>query len=461
MSIAQSCMKQATGQSNDNGIDDYKTPKSKKKTNNVETPQEQTHPHDEQETTNSTITTRAREVIIREDRRNYRKHSEQNLKLIGRSLDNYGAGRSIVADNSGAVIGGNGTLREANKRGIKQRIIHTNGDELVVVVRDDIAPDDPRRQELAVMDNSTTDSSEFDFDLLQADFSIPELENFGVIVPDIDLGDDEEFNEGETAPDAVPETPEEPKSKRGCVYQLGKHRLMCGDSTSADDVARLMSSDPDGADMWLSDPPYNVAYEGKTKDALTIQNDSMGDSQFREFLRSAFDAVFTHIKAGASFYIFHADSEGYNFRGAIHDCGQKVRQCLVWKKQTLVMGRQDYQWIHEPILYGWKDGAAHKWNSDRCQTTVLEFNRPLRNDVHPTMKPIDILVYLIGNSSDSGDIVIDTFGGSGSTLIACEQCGRTCRTMELDERYVDVIRKRYAEFTHGEGCDWEKLTPEC
>lgn len=194
MSIAQSCMKQATGQSNDNGIDDYKIPKSKKKSTQVQEEQkqhfsQQSQPQDDSSSSTATNTTRAREVIIREDRRNYRKHSEQNLKLIGRSLDNYGAGRSIVADNSGAVIGGNGTLREANKRGIKQRIIHTNGDELVVVVRDDIAPDDPRRQELAVMDNSTTDSSEFDFDLLQSDFSIPELENFGVIVPDIDLGD--------------------------------------------------------------------------------------------------------------------------------------------------------------------------------------------------------------------------------------------------------------------------------
>ena len=233
---------------------------------------------------------------------------------------------------------------------------------------------------------------------------------------------------------------------------------MCGDSTSEEDVSKLMENEL--ADLWLSDPPYNVAYEGKTKDALTIQNDSMGDGQFREFLHSAFEAVFSHIKPGAAFYIFHADSEGYNFRGAIRDCGESVRQCLIWAKNSLVMGRQDYQWKHEPILYGWKNGAAHKWNSDRSQTTVLEFNRPIRNDVHPTMKPIDILVYLIGNSSNSGDIVIDTFGGSGSTLIACEKIKRKARLVELDERYCDVIRKRWAEFVHGEGCDWESKTPE-
>lgn len=456
MSIIESAMHLTGKGESVEGVDQYQPPKKKGKN----------------KSTSATAATQARACVreesgpkdkiqIREDKRNYRRHSDKNLSLIGRSLDDFGAGRSIVADSSGQVIGGNGTLREANKRGIPQRIIHTTGDELVVVVRDDIAPDDPRRQKLAIMDNSTSDTSEFEFMMLQEDFSLPELEDMGIEIPEDMLSlDDGSGTVGETDPDAVPEPPEESVSVRGKVYQLGKHRLMCGDSTSADDVALLMAGDADGADLWLSDPPYNVAYEGKTKDALTIQNDSMGDSQFREFLRSAFDAVFAHTKPGASFYIFHADSEGYNFRGAIHDCGQKVRRCLIWKKQTMVMGRQDYQWIHEPILYGWKEGAAHKWKSDRCQTTVLEFNRPSRNDVHPTMKPIDILLYLIGNSCDTNDIVIDTFGGSGSTLIACEQGGRICRTMELDEHYCDVIRKRWAEFVFGEGCDWESLTPE-
>ena len=295
------------------------------------------------------------------------------------------------------------------------------------------------------MDNSTTDSSEFDFDLLQADFSIPELEDFGVIVPDIDLGDDEEFNEGETDPDAVPETPEEPKSKRGEVYQLGKHRLMCGDSTSAEDVAKLMSTTPDGADMWLSDPPYNVAYEGSN--GLTIENDNMSDSNFREFLRQAFDNVHEHMKPGASFYIFHADSEGYNFRGACHDIGLKVRQCLVWKKNSLVLGRQDYQWIHEPCLYGWKEGAAHNWYTDRSQTTVIEFDKPKRNDVHPTMKPVKLFARLIINSTKKGQKVLDIFGGSGTTIMACEQLGRKGYAMELDPRYCDAIVKRWEELT--------------
>jgi site-specific DNA-methyltransferase (adenine-specific) len=163
---------------------------------------------------------------------------------------------------------------------------------------------------------------------------------------------------------------------------------------------------------------------------------------------------------GASFYIFHADSEGYNFRGACQVAGFQVRQCLVWKKDSLVLGRQDYQWEHEPILYGWKDGAAHNWYSDRKQTTVLEFDRPKRSELHPTTKPVEILVYLIKNSSQRGELVADFFGGSGSTLIAAEQTGRKAYLMELDEKYCDVIRKRWAEFVHGEGCDWQNLTPK-
>lgn len=210
------------------------------------------------------------------------------------------------------------------------------------------------------------------------------------------------------------------------------------------------------ANLWLTDPPYNVAYEGSN--GMTIENDNMEDTQFRTFLRDAFQCVHDRMEPGATFYIFHADSEGYNFRGACHDIGLKVRQCLIWKKNAIVLGRQDYQWIHEPALYGWKDGAAHAWYNDRRQTTVIEFDKPQRSDVHPTMKPVEMLVYLIKNSSQRGEIVIDTFGGSGSTLIACEQTGRICRTMELDPKYCDVIRRRWAEFKYGEGCDWVKLT---
>jgi site-specific DNA-methyltransferase (adenine-specific) len=199
--------------------------------------------------------------------------------------------------------------------------------------------------------------------------------------------------------------------------------------------------------MWLTDPPYNVAYEGKTKDALTIKNDSMGDSEFRQFLRDCYVAADAVMKPGSVFYIWHADSEGYNFRGAANDAGWKVRQCLVWKKQTMVMGRQDYHWKHEPCLYGWKDGAGHLWASDRKQTTILEFDRPSRNGDHPTMKPVALFEYQMLNNTKGSDLVLDSFGGSGTTLIAAEKNGRVARLMELDPKYCDVIVKRWQDFT--------------
>ena len=261
---------------------------------------------------------------------------------------------------------------------------------------------------------------------------------------------------GQTDADSVPSTPETPVSKHGEVYICGEHRLMCGDSTKPNDVDKVCKADE--ADLWLTDPPYNVDYHGS--DGQSIKNDSMEDTKFREFLRAAFGCAEKCLKSGGSFYIFHADSEGYNFRGACFDVGLRVRQCLVWKKNSLVLGRQDYKWIHEPCLYGWREGAAHDWYSDCSQTTVMEFNKPKKNDLHPTMKPVEMLCYLIGNSSKRGDIVLDTFCGSGSTLIACERTGRVCRCVELDPKYCDVIRRRWAEFVHGEGCDWQALTPK-
>lgn len=300
---------------------------------------------------------------------------------------------------------------------------------------------------------------------------------------------------GNTDPDAVPEPPAEvPKSRRGAVYQLGQHRVMCGDSTSADDVAKLM--DGRKADLLVTDPPYNVDYKGS---AGKIKNDNMGDDQFREFLTKAFRAADGALRPGAVWYIWHADSEGYNFRSACRLVGWQVRQCLIWVKDSLVLGRQDYQWRHEPCLYGWKDGAAHHWRSDRKQTTVIDLMpekivrdgdkvrfffaghlfecdaaalfevvdgsvipmpKPTRSADHPTMKPVNLFAYQIRNSANEGELVLDIFGGSGTTVIACEQSRRVARVMELDEKFVDVIRRRWAEFAHGEGCDWESLTPE-
>lgn len=387
---------------------------------------------------------------IRIDSRNYRKHPDKNKKMIRRSLKENWAGRSIVVDNTGESIGGSGVLEQAEALGLKKRIVETDGSELVVVVRKDIAPDDPRRKSLALADNATTDQSKWDFDALAVDWKPDELQEWG-----IETDDAKSISECETYPDAVPEVPEDAASVPGTVYQLGKHRLLCGDATKAEDVARLMGEEK--ANLWLTDPPYNVAYEGSN--GITIENDNMEDTQFRAFIRDAFQCVHDRMEPGASFYIFHAALEGCNFLGACHDIGLKVRQCLIWKKNAFVLGRQDYQWLHEPVLYGWKDGAAHAWYGDRSQTTVMEYDKPKHNDVHPTMKPVDMLVYLIKNSSRRGEFVIDTFGGSGSTLIACEQTGRVCRMMELDPKYCDVIRRRWAEFTSGEGCDWQSLTP--
>lgn len=220
---------------------------------------------------------------------------------------------------------------------------------------------------------------------------------------------------------------------------------MCGDSTDPETMERLM--DGEKADLYLTDPPYNVAYTGKTKDALTIQNDKMDNSVFRQFLNDAFFSAVSVMKKGAAFYVWHADSEGYNFRGACEESGLEVKECLVWNKNTMVLGRQDYQWKHEPCLYGWKKGAPHKWYSDRKQTTVLEFDKPSASRDHPTMKPVALFAYQIQNSTKPGDIVLDSFGGSGTTIMACEQLGRKGYVVELDPKYCDVIIKRWEQFT--------------
>ena len=251
-----------------------------------------------------------------------------------------------------------------------------------------------------------------------------------------------EPSDAEPQIDRAAELNEKWKVKAGDLFQIGAHRLLCGDSTKAEDVARLMGGEK--ADIWLTDPPYNVNYTGKTKDALTIENDSMSDDSFREFLKAAFAAAFENLKAGGAFYIWHADSEGYNFRGAVHDVKQKVRQCVVWVKNTLVLGRQDYQWKHEPCLYGWKEGASHTWHSDRTQTTVLQFDKPSRNGEHPTMKPVELFSYLVGNSSKAGDILLDSFGGSGTSMVAAENLQRESRLMEKDPNYCAVILERMA-----------------
>lgn len=234
----------------------------------------------------------------------------------------------------------------------------------------------------------------------------------------------------------------------GDIWLLGRHRLMCGDCREKLAVKKLM--DGKLADLCVTDPPYNVAYEGATEDCLTIQNDSMGNDDFIVFLREVYEKMFEVMKPGAGIYVFHADSEGAAFRIAFKQAGFKYAQCLIWRKNTFCIGRQDYQWQHEPILYGWKPGAAHNWFTDRKQTTIWDFDKPQRNAMHPTMKPIALMAYPIKNSCKPQGIVIDFFSGSGSTLMACQQVDRTCHAMEIDPKYAEATVKRYQSLFPGQ-----------
>jgi DNA modification methylase len=229
----------------------------------------------------------------------------------------------------------------------------------------------------------------------------------------------------------------------GDIWMLGQNRLMCGDSRSHADVLKLMNGRR--ADLCITDPPYNVAYEGGTDDSLTIDNDSMEDQTFYTFLRQCFDVMISVMRPGAPIYVFHADSEGENFRRAFREAGFKLAQCCVWSKNSLVMGRQDYQWKHEPVLYGWKPGAAHSWYSDRKQTSVWNFDKPQRSSIHPTMKPIPLIAYPVRNSSSPGSIVVDLFSGSGTTIMTCQQIDRLCYAMEIDPCYVEATIKRFMQ----------------
>ncbi len=257
--------------------------------------------------------------------------------------------------------------------------------------------------------------------------------------PDVDEIDADTVDNDFEADPAIADIGRPPITQRGDVYVFdGKHRLVCGDSTSAEDFALLM--DGHVAQLTITDPPYNVDYEGV---AGKIANDKQADADFQAFLLAAFTNIHGAMKTGAAVYIFHADSEGLNFRLAFERAGFNVRQCLIWAKNSFVMGRQDYQWKHEPILYGWKDGEAHYFVDDRTQSTVIEHDRPTVNKDHPTMKPVALIGRLVKNSSKPGWLVLDPFAGSGSTLMACEMADRVCYAMDIDERYCDVIVRRY------------------
>jgi DNA modification methylase len=371
--------------------------------------------------------------------RNSRTHSPAQIASIAASIKEWGWTTPVLIDPDGGIIAGHGRVLAAQQIGIAEVPCMvaegwTEAQRRAYVIADNKLAlnagwdDDALRVELEELRG-------LDFDLSLTGFDDDEIE---LLIPDVD-------GESKVDEESVPPTETHAVTAAGDIWSLGKHRLMCGSATNINDMELLC----DGAsvDMWLTDPPYNVAYTGKTKDALQIKNDSMSDNDFRQFLRDAYVTADCVMKPGAVFYIWHADSEGYNFRGAAMDAGWTVRQCLIWEKSALVMGRQDYHWKHEPCLYGWKGGAGHLWASDRKQTTILSFDRPNRNGEHPTMKPVALFEYQMLNNTNGGDIVLDSFGGSGTTMIAAEKNGRVAFLMELDPIYCDVIVRRWQEFT--------------
>ncbi len=394
---------------------------------------------------------------LHNDPANVRKHGEQNLAAIKASLARFGQQKPIVVNPEGVVIAGNGTLMAARALGWRT----------VKAVRTNLAGSEATA--FAIADNRTAELAEWDDAALQQQLAAIAIDDEELLAAtgydQDDLAAMECAASEKVIEDEPPTVPEEPTAKEGDLYLLGRHRLLCGDSTNPKHVERLLA----GArmDMLLTDPPYNVNYEGS---AGRIKNDSMPDEKFRAFLKDALAPAFKAMQPGAAWYIWHADSEGFNFRAAVKDCGERTRQCLIWVKNALVLGRQDYQWQHEPCLYGakepdqgkltetvqrqhetaiygWTDGAAHIWNNDRKQTTVLYFDRPTKSDEHPTMKPVALFAYLVQNSSRREAKVYDPFMGSGTTIMACDQLGRTAYGMELDPRFVDVIVKRWETLT--------------
>lgn len=418
------------------------------------------------------------------DPANARKHGDRNIQTIVESLNRFGQQKPIVVDSSNCVRAGNGTLEAARSLG------WTHLDCVVTDLKgsDAIA--------YAIADNRTAELAEWDDGVLVATLEGLQLEGLlasaGFNGEELQSLMDSAEPEPEVFEDEAPGFQSETKSQPGDVWLLGKHRLGCGSCTSQHFVESVF--DGELGDMLFTDPPYNVAYEGKTKDKLTIKNDSMSSHGFLEFLQEVFTTLATVIKPGSAAYVCHADSEGRNFRQAFAESGFELKQCLVWVKNTFVMGRQDYQWRHEPILYGWRSGEAHRFYADRKQTTVIDdfegvtfenadgkqkitiafngrtvqiladaatvvydggdeldsiwrFNKPSRNGEHPTMKPISLCSRAIRHGSKKGDIVVDGFLGSGSTLIACEQMERRCIGFELDPKYCDVIIKRWENLT--------------
>lgn len=370
---------------------------------------------------------------------NARTHNAEQINKLRASLREFGFINPVIIDGEYNIIAGHGRVMAAKEENIG---------EVPCVFADHLTPAQKKAYILA--DNRMAQDAGWDEELLRIEIEALQAEAFDIGLTgfeeqelsdlfgsDQDDVEDDDFDLNTALEKAA-------FVKRGDVWHVGRHRLMCGDATSEEDVATLM--DGKKANLIVTDPPYGVSFT--SSDGLSIQNDSIKGEEFYNFLLMAFKNMAAHLEKGGAAYIFHADTEGLNFRKAFQDAGFHLAGCCIWVKNSLVLGRSDYQWKHEPILYGFLQNGKHPWYSDRSQTTIWNFDKPKRNKNHPTSKPLDLLAYPICNSSQANGIVVDTFGGSGSTLMACEQSNRICHTMELDEKYASVILRRYVEDTN-------------
>ena len=370
---------------------------------------------------------------------NARTHSPEQITKLRSSLREFGFVSPVIIDREYNILCGHGRVCAAKEEGMN---------EVPCVFVEHLS--EAQKKAYILADNRMSLDAGWDDELLKVEMASLQEMGFDIGKTGFDeseladlFADDDKSSAKDDDFDLTAALEKAAFVQRGDIWTVGRHRLMCGDATSAEDVAALM--DGKKANLILTDPPYGVSF--KSSSGLTIQNDSMKNEEFYSFLLSAFQRMIEHLESGGAAYVFHADTEGLNFRRAFVDAGLHLAGCCIWVKDSLVLGRSDYQWQHEPVLYGFLQNGKHKWYSDRKQTTIWNFAKPKRNADHPTSKPLDLLSYPIGNSTQENAVVIDTFGGSGSTLMACEQMNRICCTMELDEKYASVILRRYVEDT--------------
>ncbi|RGG87008.1 DNA modification methylase [Ruminococcus sp. AF17-11] len=371
---------------------------------------------------------------------NARTHSKEQINKLRASIREFGFINPVIIDRDYNVIAGHGRIMASKKEGI---------DKVPCVFVDYLT--DAQKKAYILADNRMALDADWDEELLKVEIESLQGADFDLNLTGFDeaelmdiFGDDNQSRAKDDDFDLTAALEKASFVEKGDVWTVGRHRLMCGDATSSEDVSTLMGNTK--ANLILTDPPYGVSFMSSS--GLTIQNDSMKNEEFYNFLLASFKCMAEHLENGGSAYVFHADTEGLNFRKAFIDAGFHLAGCCIWVKDSLVLGRSDYQWQHEPVLYGFVQNGKHKWYSDRKQTTIWNFDKPKRNANHPTSKPLDLLSYPIGNSTQENGVVIDTFGGSGSTMMACEQMNRICYMMELDEKYASVILRRYVENTN-------------